>query len=223
MIIDPYAWRTVPIQHLELITPDTMSVRVPRPPGYSYQSGQYAIVRATVRGTGLLRQYSFASYPGNDFIEFLIQKEPEGAVSSWFHDEAAIGAKLELSQPFGQFTAPDDVRPLLLIAGRVGVAPFISIIRDHLGRELKRPLTLLYSARGEAEFCYPDLLRTVDTYFYDTKNGARLKPDELIPFLTDKPDVLLCGSKRFVDSLTEQLMDLGVSREHIRREPFTLQ
>lgn len=222
MIIDPYTWNRVKVQHAERITPDTLSVVMPRPHGYNYRPGQYTIIRTPVNG-GLLRQYSFASCPNDDFLEFLIQKETGGAVSCWFHGAATAGVTLELSQPFGSFVAPDNDRPLLLVAGRVGVAPFVSIIRDHLARDTKRSVTLLYSARGPKQFCYPDLLGEIDAHLFDTAHGSRLCANDLARHLVNRPNIMLCGSKKFVDDMHAMLVELGTDASDIKREPFTLQ
>ena len=223
MIIDPYTWLELPIQRLTPLTDDTLSVQVPKPPGYTYRAGQYAVIRVRINGTPLLRQYSFASAPGNDFLEFLIQREPEGVVTNWFHDHAAVGTHIELSQPFGSFGMEGEQHPVLLIAGRIGVAPFVSMIRDELARERGENLTLLYSARGIDQFCYPDLFRAINVAFFDTKAGKRIGGTTLAHYLTPSSRVYLCGSKQFVDSLTDQLRAHGVPPEHLRRELFTLQ
>lgn len=223
MIIDPYTWHTLPIQHIAHLTSDTISVRVPKPAQYSYLSGQYAILRIRVGGTPLLRQYSFASCPRNDFLEFLIQREPSGIVTTWFHEQATIGMTIEVSQSFGSFGATVKERPLLLIAGRVGIAPFVSIIRDELARGRADDISLLYSARGEKPFCYPELLDSVSTTYFNTSTDARIDIATLKAHLTPATRVYLCGSKQFVDSLTRHLLDLDVPPEHLKRELFTLQ
>lgn len=223
MIIDPYTWQLLPIQHLALLADDTLSVRVPKPPHYNYRAGQYAVIRVQVDGAPLLRQYSFVSCPSNDFLEFLIQREPGGSVTNWFHDEAVAGTTVEISQPFGSFGIDTEQHPCLFIAGRVGVAPFVSIIRDELSKQRGDTISLLYSARGETPFCYPDLLSSVATTFFNTGTGARVDDVILTEHLTPTTRVYLCGSKQFVDSLTRRLLDLGVPKEHLQKELFTLQ
>lgn len=223
MIIDPYTWHELQIQHLAHLTSDTISVRVPKPARYNYRSGQYAIIRVRVEGAPLLRQYSFASSPANDFLEFLIQREPSGIVTNWFHDDATVGTSIEISQPFGSFGDMTNERPLLLIAGRVGIAPFVSIIRNELAAGHDTDISLLYSARSEELFCYPELLDSVSTTYFNTGTSIRIDTAALKDHLTPATRVYLCGSKQFVDSLTNQLLDLGVPPTHLRRELFTLQ
>lgn len=223
MIIDPYTWRELEIKHIAAITSDTLSVRVARPRNYTYRAGQYAVLRATIDGTPVLRQYSFASCPDNDFLEFLVQREPDGVVSNWFHAVASAGTRIEVSQPFGSFVIESPQQPVLCIAGRVGIAPFISIIRDALAHDGTHNISLLYSARGSGEFCYPELCEAVGATFFDTQNGERIDDATLSSCLQPSTRAYLSGSKQFVDSLAERLFALGLPRDQLKRELFTLQ
>jgi ferredoxin-NADP reductase len=222
VIIDPYTWRHLPIQHISRLTADTISVRLPRPDGYSFRAGQYAVVRVVVDGMPLLRQYSFASAPGNDFIELLVQRETDGEVSGWFHDKAKVNDHLEISQPFGSFTWEGEPESLLLIAGRVGIAPLLSIVREHELKAAENPVSVLYSVREADQILHRDLLENI-TSFFVTSDGQRITADILKECVRSSTTAYVCGSKRFVDGVTSELRTLGVSEAHIKRELFTLQ
>ena len=171
-------------------------------------------------GRQLIRQYSFTSAPADDMLELLIQREPNGAVSNWFYDEAKPGDIVELSQPFGSFTLePVGVRPVLLIAGRVGIAPFISMLRE----QQRKDLSLLYSVRTEDQVCFPDLLAQHDTKTIITAHKPRIDQTLLGPLLENKPLVYLCGSKQFVDAVMRYVLENGTPEHDVRRELFTLQ
>ena len=223
MIIDPYTWHRLPIQRLSIVAEDTVSLQVSRPASYRYQAGQYAVVRVTTEMGTVLRQYSFASSTANDFLEFLIQREPGGVASTWFHDHATSDDLVEISQPFGSFTLPAGDRPVLLIAGRVGIAPFISMARDGLVAGSERPLTILYSARGPAQFCYPDLLQSSGAVLFDTKAGERITGERLEQYITDSSLIYVCGSKQFTDGISHIVLEAGATPGQLRRELFTLQ
>lgn len=220
MIIDPYSWRSLEIAELTPIALDTIAVRMKRPKDYVFQAGQYAVVRvAKANGTTLIRQYSFASQPENEILELLIQHEPGGEVSNWFHSEAHVGDMIELSQPFGRFTLDNSSRPVLLIGGRVGVAPLLSIIRSKPYRDMR----LLYSVRSKDQICYEDLLSTIDSTIISTDSQPRISADTLAPLLIGKPLIYTCGSKQFVDTISALAYKSGVAVTDLRRELFTLQ
>lgn len=219
MIIDPYTWHTLQITAVTRLTPETLSVIVPRPTGYTFKAGQYAIVRVTSENTSYIRQYSFASSPQSDHLEFIVQREPGGTVSGWFHDSASAGDKIEVSQPFGDFTIKNPEQRHILIAGRAGIAPFLSMVRDqHLA-----DMTILYSARGQEDFCYPELLMTSGALLIDSQAAAHITNEDLAPYAQLCSLFYLCGSKRFVDAMDALLVDLDVPADRVRRERFTLQ
>jgi ferredoxin-NADP reductase len=221
MIIDPYTWHQFAIEEKISAASDTVAIRFKRPAGYQFRAGQYAIVRiSTAEGRQLIRQYSFTSAPDDDLLELLVQREPSGIVSNWFYSEAELGDTVELSQPFGGFTLePVGKRPILLIAGRVGVAPFLSMLRE----AYRSNLTLLYSVRTEDQVCFPELLEQHRTQIIVTAHTPRIDKSLLGPLLAEKPLVYICGSKQFVDAIMGYLLESGVPEDDVRRELFTLQ
>ena len=221
MIIDPYTWHQFVIEEKTHASADTVAVRLKRPASYQFRAGQYAIVRTTTgEGRQLIRQYSFASAPDDAFLELLVQREPGGAVSNWFYDGAKAGDTIELSQPFGGFTLESaGKRPVLLIAGRVGVAPFLSMFRE----AYRDNLTLLYSVRTEDQICFPELLEQHRTQIIVTAHTPRIDKSFLGPLLKERPLVYICGSKQFVDAMMGYVLESGVPEADVRRELFTLQ
>jgi len=223
MIIDPYSWHRLSIRSITKVSSDTVSVLLQRPADYQFRAGQYAVVRVSVEGRQLMRQYSFTSAPDDETLELLIQREPDGAVSSWFCDNAIAGDTIEISQPFGGFTWPDNDKPLLFIAGRVGIAPFISMLKHHERVNTPREIAILYSVREPEQLCYRELIEKHRSLFFLTNHGDRLTQDALRQHLTPETVVYICGSKRFVDGITRELSELGVNEARIKRELFTLQ
>ena len=221
MIIDPYTWHEFAIEEKIEAASDTVAVRFKRPAGYQFRAGQYAIVRVnTGEGRQLIRQYSFASAPEDDILELLVQREPSGVVSNWFYAEARPGDTVELSQPFGGFTLESvGKRPVLLVAGRVGIAPYLSMLRE----AYRSNLTLLYSVRTDDQVCLPDLLGQHRTKLIVTAHTPRIDKALLGPLLEEKPLVYICGSKQFVDAIMGFVLENGILESDIRRELFTLQ
>lgn len=212
MFIDGYTWNTTRILATEQVAKDTVALRLEKPASYQFHAGQYTVVRAA----NLVRQYSFSSAPDQPELELLVQREPDGAMSNWFH-AATVGTELELSQAFGNFVAPQPPRPLVCIAGRVGIAPFISMLRDGV------TMRLLYAVRDPDELCYHELLSAHHASLFISSSGQRLELSALKPYLLPDQFYYLCGSKRFVDAMMERLTHLGAPTSAIRRELFTLQ
>ncbi len=221
MIIDPYNWRAAKIVAIEPVAADTVAVHITRPASFVFRAGQYAVVKTTFQnGDQRLRQYSFSSPPqAEDHLEMIVQREPGGEVSSWFCKQAKIGDEIELSQALGGFVLNDMTRPTVLIAGKVGVAPYLSMLREG-----SHPaLSLIYSVRSENQVCYPEELKRYNAGVLQTGKSGRLASDSFVPFISSNPVFYVCGSKQFVDAIGEMLASSGVLPINIYRELFTLQ
>src|SRR5215472_15008144 len=67
-----------------------------------FKPGQF--IQVTVPGTGKTRRYSMASPPGDlPRIELLIRLLPNGLMSTYLSERAAIHDVLEIAGPFGSF------------------------------------------------------------------------------------------------------------------------
>ncbi len=219
MIIEPYEWHDSEITEIARASINTITVRIRRPAAYGFAAGQYAIVRAHLdHDVRLMRQYSFSSSPSVAWLEFTIQHEPGGDVTTWFHEQAQVGDILQISQPFGNFTYPSTTRPLLFIAGRVGIAPFMSYLRE---RGSAGNVHVIYSVRTDEETCFWDELRGVTTRVISSAQ-QRIDKALLAPYTDNKPIAYICGSRQFAEAMQAHLSKLGLPPEDIRRELFTL-
>lgn len=218
MIIEPYRWYKTPIQLIDRVSIDTITIRVERPASYKFLAGQYAIVRTYVTDDKfLVRQYSFSSPPSANWLEFTIQREPGGEVTTWLHDHARVGDVMEISQSFGHFTFLDASRPLLFIAGRVGIAPFMSYLRE----QPRDNLHMLYSVQAADQVCFRDEIAGISTVI-ETSRQPRIDRALLAEHVINQPIVYICGSRQFTEAISAHLASLGLPAQDIRRELFTL-
>jgi ferredoxin-NADP reductase len=108
---------------------------------------------------GIRRTFSIASKPGNDHIEFgLVTADP----SSTFKVALlglAKGTIIRATEVGGSFVLPTNaVKPVVMIAGGIGITPFRSMLDDLLAKQEKRPIVLFYVVRQENLFVYASLL-----------------------------------------------------------------
>ncbi|MFC4224980.1 FAD-dependent oxidoreductase [Lysinibacter cavernae] len=67
------------------------------------------------------------------------------------------GAVLSATGVWGDFVLPRDPSvPVLLVAGGIGITPFVSQLRSDRMRGIRRDVTLVYAARSAAEYAYLD-------------------------------------------------------------------
>ncbi len=112
---------------------DTLfSFKTTRNPSFRFVSGQFTMIGLEVDARPLLRAYSIASAPYEDYLEFLSIKVPNGPLTSGSSifkqgDRILVGRKAT-----GTLLIHDLLpgRNLYLLATGTGLAPFLSIIRD---------------------------------------------------------------------------------------------
>lgn len=153
--------------HLSLDTPMT------------FQAGQY--INLNVPGTDGARAFSIANVPSNSQeVELHVRHVPEGAATTYIHEQLKVGDTLPLSGPYGQFfvrsSQPGD---LIFIAGGSGLSSPQSMILDLLEQGDTRQITLFQGARNQAEL-----------YNADFFTALAQKHDNLtyIPALNDAED-----------------------------------
>ncbi|MEO3754426.1 ferric reductase-like transmembrane domain-containing protein [Streptomyces sp. B6B3] len=117
------------------------------------------------------------------------------------------GTILRLDGPYGTFTrqARDDRRPAVLVAGGIGVTPFVELVHRHAGPHMS--LTHIVSVPAEAVFG-DELRRRLGTRYSD-----RLRLDRSARYF-------ICGSPGFVESTTGRLRARGIPRDQLFTEHF---
>lgn len=196
---------------------------------FSYEAGQYAHWRFFNKELWLeAHPFSFSSEPGahflritfktsGDFTEILKQIKP--------------GTRVLLDGPRGSFT-PDraDTDKVLLIAGGIGVAPFVASLK-HLLQEGKQ-VQLLYSVNNRNDLAFVSELKAIR----DTSNGyfgitphisseqGYVNEARLLPFVTGTGDsltVYVCGPEPMTESLKDSILPaLGIEKRQIVAERF---
>ena len=140
----------------------------------------------------------------------------------------APGTRAYLDGPHGSFsTAGRPLAPIAFIAGGVGFAPIIGMLRELAAQRHAGPLRVVYGNRIEAQVLYREetealkarLDLRVDYVFAD------LTPEVLAERL-DMPEraawlYFVCGPTPMMDSVARALHSLGVPRQRIISERFS--
>lgn len=161
-------------------------------------------------GVGV-RQYSLTG-DGKTY-SFAIQKEPSGRGGSvYLHDHLKIGMEVKISPPRNNFPLHAD-KPLLLLAGGIGITPFLSMLYGALPKELR----LLYFARTTDRVVITPALRSLTTTGVASILLGKT-PEDTISCINKALDsfpnegrVYCCGPSRFIDSVR----DLCAEREKL--------
>jgi len=217
----------------------TLSIAVPEWPGHL--AGQHLDVRLTADdGYQAQRSYSIASPPQDSLVAITVERLDDGEVSPYLVGELKPGDKLELRGPIGGFFVwrPEDVRPLLLIAGGSGVVPLMAMIRHRAAARSTTPMRLLYSSRTFEDVIYReelDRLAGADATLEVAHTLTRSQPagwrgysrrldramiDAVAWPERDRPQVFVCGPTAFVEAAAGLLVDHGYEPGWIKTERF---
>ena len=212
-----------------------------------FQAGQHLPLRFNIAGEVHIRTYSLSSAPSDDFFRISVKRE--GLVSSHLHEQVRVGDLLEARAPQGHFTvAPNERRPLVLLAAGVGITPLLSMLREVVYQGLRtrriRPTWFFQSSRTLADQVFrPELDRLLDgagdavrvlRLVSQPEAGAlegedfdltgRIDTALLKTLLEvedyDQLDFVLCGPGSFTQGLYDGLRELDIRDARIHAETF---
>jgi len=148
---------------------------------------------------GNRRYFSIASSPTEKELMIAV-KIPENA--STFKKTLSSLSSLQpviASHLSGDFTLPKDIsKPLVFIAGGVGIPPFRSMLTYIVDKGLKTDIVLIYSNRHKDDIAYKDVLEKA------RKNGVKV-----VYSLTDKEHLPL-GWQGEVGHITAQMIQKNI-------------
>ena len=221
------------------LTPTTRELVFAPRHAVAFRPGQYmevAMPHSRADARGVRRVFSVSSAPAGETVTFGV-RVPE--VSSSFKRELLTlepGARVRGTAIGGDFVLPADTTvPLLLVAGGIGITPFISQLR-HLGqRGEARDVVVVYSVRGDDELAYADELEAAAVpvlvvapsrpermpagweYLGPHRLDASMLADR-VPRLTSRT-AYVSGPPSMVTTLRRDLRALGLRR--IKTDYFT--
>jgi ferredoxin-NADP reductase len=218
----------------------------------SFEPGQYLTLHLPIgsEGKSVVRCYSLSDMPREQYYRLTIKRcgppvdaphLPAGRASSWMHDRAVVGTRIESSAPAGAFFLdPRYDEPVVLIAGGVGITPIYSMLAAIAANQPTRPVWLFYGVRNASEQIFAAALRDLvrdastirqfiaysspgadDRQGHDFAHRGRLTADLIQQQLpAGKYRYYLCGPAGMMQSLVVGLLDRGVADDHIHFEAF---
>ncbi len=218
------------------IARDTLAWDLKKPKGFRFKPGQAVDLAIEDPGevdqAGSIRSLSIASAPEDPELRLAFRLRDTA-----FKREAARlqpGAdNLSLDGPFGSLTLRRQTdRPLVFLAGGIGITPFVSMFR-HISRSGSgHRATLLYSFRYRETAAFLEEL----TGWAEGQAGLELVPvetagdparhigpDLLRRHLNDsaRPVFYSAGPPNFVREIADRLEELAVEEDDIRLEEFS--
>ncbi len=236
-------------------TPDVKSFYLTDVDGHPlprFEPGQYLTIHfATAPDEKpLVRCYSLSDRPHEEYYRLTVKRcdspvdrpeLPHGRGSHRLHRYTHVGETLRVSAPRGGFFLdPRGNRPLVFVAGGIGVTPLLAMLAELVDRGEEREVYFFYGVRNSANHPLRDHLAELaskrehvhlftsysqplatDALHTDYQRAGRLSADYLRQVLPPgRFDYYLCGPGGMMQSIVLGLLEQGVPEEAIHYEAF---
>jgi uncharacterized protein len=213
-----------------------------------FTAGQFLTFRLVgPDGRPVARNYSISSDPTDrTAYRISVKREPESSTelppgfgSSFMHDQAHVGIVLQGSGPKGQFQLDQSsTRPVLLLAGGVGITPLLAMM--HVLSGSARSAYLIHACENGQVQPFAGEIAALVARYPNLKAATCLRSPSAVdrarvPHLFEgvvtadvlrtvvplgNYDVYLCGPGGFMQAMFDLLLELGVREDQIHYEFF---
>lgn len=207
---------------------------------FTFKAGQYCFVTLPdllyPDDRGGKRHFSILNSPNEREIITIATRIRDSGFKRTLN-ELPIGSKVNIGPIAGAFTLPDDIqRPLVFIAGGIGITPYMSMLRYIKEGNLPYKITLIYSNRDKNSTAYFDELQnfklqisnykliltmTEDSSWTDEKR--RIDAQFIKDYIENlnEPLYFVVGPPPMVEAVQRVMFEAGVLPENIKIENFT--
>jgi len=173
------------------------------------------------------RVFSIASSPSERHKELAVTISVKGRFTEQIFQTLEKGSECWLKLPYGEFLFPVD-RHLVLIAGGVGITPYLSLLKQMLERKSMQAVSLFYGIcslehdlfRNLIKRCERELPNFTKTVYCEDGSvpGEKGKLDIETIYAAAPHDSLfyLSGPPTMISAFKTRLLDLGAGTDCIR-------
>ncbi|ARC35235.1 oxidoreductase (plasmid) [Paracoccus yeei] len=206
----------------ETLSPRITRFRFERPDGGPlplFSGGAHVMVE--MQDGDILRRnaYSLISDPedGSGY-EIAVQREDQGRGGSLFmHEQARPGMVMRIGSPVNLFGLNLMARKHLLIAGGVGITPFIAQTREL--QRLGLPYELHYAVRARDELAALPLLPE-GVHVHVSAEGSRMDLGAMLSAQPLGTHLYACASDRMISTVLDTAQSLGWPKDALHSEEF---
>lgn len=217
---------------VEEIAADTRIYRLDTGGPLPHRAGQYALLQADGFEP---REFSIASPPEAGYFEFHIKATGRGGLSDHIFKTWRKGSDVTLVAPFGEHYWRPSPRPLLALAGGVGIAPLKAIIEAHFAYAKHSPAHLYWGVRDAAHLYLDNFFKGLSTrhpeFHYvpllaQKSEGATQRTGYIAPALgADFPtlagfNIYIAGPRAMIDATLPVLLGKGAEKEWLFSDSF---
>ena len=156
-------------------------------------------------------------------------------MSSWLVGKAKTGDKVTLTGPMGVFYLRAVERPVLMLAGGTGLAPFLAMLESLKEKGSDQPVHMIYGVTHDEDLVGLEALEqfagTLDNFTFRTvvasdesthpHKGYVTNHMDDAPINNGDVDVYLCGPPAMVDAVLGYFREQGIEPNSFHYEKFT--
>jgi ferredoxin-NADP reductase/Na+-translocating ferredoxin:NAD+ oxidoreductase RnfD subunit len=210
---------------------------------FTYRPGQYielTLPHGSTDNRGSRRYFTLASSPTEKLLRVGARFYEPGSSFKTSLLSSTDTTQIAMGQLGGDFILPDDpTKKLVFIAGGIGITPFRSMLQYLIDTNDSRSVSLFYSERSSNELVYTDVITAAQKkigarifYMLSNQNGdvpsgmyrgkitSNLLSERLGDRLSDSW-YYISGPQPMVESMRQQLYELGVSRSQVKTDYFS--
>ena len=189
----------------------------------TFSGGAHTVVELKDGDITRRNPYSLMSDPFDQTSYTIsVRRDDEGRGGSlYLHKNIKVGDEITISNPVNLFSLDLRAKKHLMIAGGIGITPFLAQIkqldRAHENWELH------YSCRSKALGSYVNYLTSThpnDVHVYYDDNEPMIDLDNLLDGQPLGTHIYVCGPKGMIDLVRGKAADMGWPREAIHYEEF---
>jgi ferredoxin-NADP reductase len=233
---------SAPLTKREEIAEGTMAFHFTKPTNFQFRAGQaidLTLLNPPETDTeGNTRTFSIVSAPSDG--DLTIATRMRDTAFKRVLRNAAMGLEVKIEGPSGSFVLPRKAdKPVVLLAGGIGITPFLSMIRQATHDKAPHQIYLFYSNRRPEDAAFLDMLaeaarqnpnfHLIATMAEMSKSQREWKGEtgfinkemltKYLPTLQG-PLYYLAGPPAMVAAMRGMLTDAGVDEDDIRTEEF---
>jgi len=188
-----------------------------------FSPGSHVVVEMPATRRPHRNAYSLLSDPRDASsyrIAVRLQEQSRGG-SRYMHEQVQMGDELTITPPANFFAPSWQASRHLLIAGGVGITPFMSYLPEMERRGADFELHYLY--RSSQTGAYQEQLRAQlgeRCHCYDSEAGVRCDLQQLLGAQPLGTHVYICGPESLLAGVRETAQALGWPQSHVHFEAF---
>ena len=188
----------------------------------TFSAGSHIVVSMFASDRRIRNPYSLMGVGGASAYEISVLRTANSRGGSIFmHEHVTKGTELIISQPVNLFPINHTGRKHIMIAGGIGITPFITMA--HQLKALDQPFQLHYAARSRERSAYAQPLKDLygdRVFLYRDNEGHSIPLEALLKNQPLGTHLYVCGPEGMINGVLKTGLAAGWPKESLHAERF---